>query len=97
MIKELGINIKIVSNSEFSDIIKEIINNPEKKHYISGIINDLTKDKKLEYKSNIKVESNFTKEFLHKTGFEWPNIDINYIRKYFKYLIDIGYLDIKLN
>ena len=39
----------------------------------------------------------FTKEFLYKTGFEWPYIDINYIRNYFKYLIDIGYFNMKLN
>lgn len=97
MFKEIGINIKLVSYSEFSDIIKELLNNPDKKQYISGIINDLTNDKKLVYKSEVKIESNFTKEFLYKTGFEWPYIDINYIKNYFKYLTDIGYFDIKLN
>lgn len=91
MLKEIKINIKLVTYEEFSAIIKEVLNNPDKKQYISGIINDLTNDKKLVYKSDVKIESDFTKEFLYKTGFEWPYIDINYIRNYFKYLTDIGY------
>ena len=95
MLKEIEIDIKLVTYSEFSDIIKEILNDPDKKQYISGIINDLTKDKKLVYKSDVKIKSDFTKEFLYKTGFEWPFIDVNYIRKYFNYLKDIGYFNIK--
>ena len=97
MLQEIGIDIKLISYSEFSKIIKELLNNPNKKQYVSGIINDLTKDKKLVYKSDVKIESNFTKEFLYKTGFEWPYIDINYINNYFKYLTDIGYFKINID
>ena len=97
MLQEIGIDIKLISYSEFSEIIKELLNNPDKKQYVSGIINDLTKDKKLVYKSDVKIESNFTKEFLYKTGFEWPYIDINYINNYFKYLTDIGYFKINID
>ena len=95
MLKKIGINIKLVTYSEFSDIIKEILNDPDKKQYISGIINDLTKEKKLVYKSDVKIESNFTKDFLSKIGFEWPYIDIDYISKYFNYLKSIGYFEIQ--
>ena len=97
MLKEIGINIKFVSESEFSTTIQNLLNDPEKRYYVEGIINDLSSDKRLTYKSEVNIQSNFSKEFLYKTGFEWPYIDVNYIRNYFKYLIDIGYFNTTIN
>ena len=97
ILKEIGIDIKLVSDNEFSKEIQNILENPEKRQYIEGIINDLTSDKKLIYKSEVNIKSDFTKEFLYKTGFEWPYIDVHYIRNYFKYLMDIGYFNIKID
>jgi len=97
MLSEIGINTNLVSDEEFTSKIQEILDDPLRRQYIQGIINDLTNDKKLVYKSEVNLKSDFTKEFLYKTGFEWPYIDINYIRNYFKYLIDIGYFNMKIN
>ena len=97
MLNEIGIKTTLISEKEFSNVIKEILNDPLKRNSVEGIINDLTPDKKLVYKSEINIESDFTKEFLFKCGFEWPYIDINYIRNYFKYLIDIGYFNTTIN
>lgn len=94
MLNEIGIHTKLVSDNEFANTIQSILNEPSKRQYIEGIANDLTADKKLSYKSEVNIKSDFTKEFLFKTGFEWPYIDINYIRNYFKYLTDIGYFNI---
>lgn len=94
MLNEIGIHTKLVSDNEFANTIQSILNEPSKRQYIEGIVNDLTADKKLSYKSEVNIKSDFTKEFLFKTGFEWPYIDINYIRNYFKYLTDIGYFNI---
>ena len=96
MLNEIGIQTRLISEKEFSSIIQEILNDPSRRQSIEGIINDLTVDKKLVYKSEINIKSDFTKEFLYKCGFEWPYIDINYIRNYFKYLIDIGYFNINI-
>lgn len=97
MLNEIGINPQLVSEKEFAEKIQEILDDPLKRQYVQGIINDLTADKKLVYKSEVNIKSDFTKEFLYKTGFEWPYIDINYIRNYFKYLIDIGYFNATIN
>lgn len=96
MLNELGIHTKLVSEKEFAQTIQSILEDSSRKQVVEGIINDLTSDKKLVYKSEVNIKSDFTKEFLYKTGFEWPYIDINYIRNYFKYLIDIGYFNIKI-
>ena len=97
MIHEIGIDTKLVSDEEFAKVIQNTLNNPEKKQYIEGIVNDLTADKKLVYQSEVNIKSEFTKEFLYQTGFEWPYIDIHYIKNYFKYLSNIGYFNISLN
>ena len=97
MLNEIGIHTKLVSDKEFAETIQSILDDSSRRQSIEGIINDLTTDKKLVYKSEVNIKSDFTKEFLYKTGFEWPYIDINYIRNYFKYLIDIGYFNATIN
>ena len=93
MLSDIGIHINLIPEAEFAKDIQEILNDPKRRPLIEGIINDLTSDKKLIYQSDVNIKSDFTKEFLYKTGFEWPYIDVNYIRNYFKYFIDIGYFN----
>lgn len=94
---QLGTDMKIVSNEEFTEILNKLLQDPDKKNYLNGIVNDLNKDKKLVYQSDVNIKSDFTKEFLSKIGFEWPAIDQRYLRNYFKYLADIGYFNIHIN
>ena len=89
-LNEYGINIKIVSNKEFIEIVNSSLQND--KSILSGIINDFDSDKKLVYESNITLNNEFTNEFLRQIGFCWPTIDKNYIFKYFNYLKDIKYI-----
>ena len=58
---------------------------------ISFILNDLNKDKKLQYESNIKIDAEFTNRYLRKIGFEWPEIEEEYIKKFFDYLFSIDF------
>ena len=94
--KELGINIHAVSSDKFIEIINNLLKDDSKKSYLEGIINDLDENKKLVYESNVKIESEFSKNILKKLGFEWPYIDKTYIRNYLKYLTDIGYFNLKI-
>ena len=96
ILQKLGANVKIVSSDEFLKIVDELLKDKEKSNILQGIIRDFDSNRKLIYESNIKITENFTKDFLKKLDFEWPEIDINYIRKYLDYLIGIGYLNIKL-
>lgn len=97
MMKDLNINLNVVSEKEFIKVIDNLLADENKKMFIEGIINDFDKkDKHLIYDSKVKVKCDFSKEYLSKLGFNWPNIDINYIRNYFKYLENVGYLNIKI-
>ncbi|MCI9039033.1 MAG: amino acid adenylation domain-containing protein [Clostridia bacterium] len=94
---KLGIHMQIVSSDEFTKILDDLLQNPDKKSFLNGIVNDLNAEKKLVYQSEVAIKSDFTKEFLKKTGFEWPIISEQYLRNYFKYLSDIGYFSIHIN
>jgi len=96
ILQELGIKSEAVSSEKFKEIINKLLTSKENSDILNGIISDLTQNKELIYESNIKIISEFTKQFLKKTGFEWPQIDKRYIKNYFKYLIEIGYLNLKI-
>ena len=36
----------------------------------------------------------FTVEYLRKLGFEWSDIDFEYIKRYIEYFREIGYLEV---
>ena len=43
---------------------------------------------------NIRIENDFTVEYLRKLGFEWSDIDFEYIKRYIEYFRNIGYLEV---
>lgn len=94
---KLGISMHIVSSEDFTKILDHLLQDPDKKNFLNGIVNDLNAEKKLVYQSEVSIKSNFTKEFLKKAGFEWPIISEKYLRNYFKYLADIGYFNIHID
>ena len=95
--RELNIKIEVKENSEFINKINELLKHEDKREYLKGIINDFNEEKQLIYESNVKIKSDFTKQFLEKIGFEWPYIGKEYIRIYLKYLADIGYFNVEIN
>ena len=71
--------IEEVSDDEFYSYVKN-------KSDIYGIINDITSNQ-AQYNSNIEMNNNFTIDYMKKDGLAWPEINENYIHKFFgKYL-----------
>lgn len=92
IINQLGVKIEEIEDSEFKKKLISLSKNKEKKKLISGIINDLNANKDLIYKTNIKINSDFTMEYLRKLNFEWPNINKKYLKKYIDYFKNINFL-----
>lgn len=88
--KEVGIDLKIISKQEMTELVTKLINNDYSK--VQGIVQDLNSSKELDYKPNTKIKEDFTKYVLKKNGFNWPVIDNSYIKKYLKNLYDIEFL-----
>ena len=63
-LNSVGINIVPVSNILMNDIINGMLTNDDRKHAVSGIVQDLSKDKKLVYTSSISLNCDFTENYL---------------------------------
>lgn len=87
ILNELNIKIDTCSDEQFSSLVTS----SNSKSKITGIVNDLTPDKRLKYSSNIRVKSNLSVDYLAKCNFRWKKINKVYIQNYFKYLININF------
>lgn len=61
-------------------------------HIFETFINDMDENDQLNYDSNIRIENDFTVQYLKQLGFEWLDIDISYLHKYIEHFRKIGYL-----
>lgn len=80
------IHIEFINSDLFSQNIKKLLKTNSQKDILSGIINDIDANYKIQYSSEIPTISEFTKYFLYKFGFSWPEIDETYVTKYIDYL-----------
>ncbi len=88
----LGSSMKTVSEEQFSSVLRKTMEQTQSKHIFEAFIDDLDENDRLNYDSNIRIENEFTVEYLRKLGFEWNKIDFEYIRKYIEYFRTIGFL-----
>ena len=73
--------IRIVSDKEFKNILNKNLQISANKDIISHITNDLDKNRKLIYTSNIKIKNKVSDIFLKNIKFNWNRIDKKYITK----------------
>ena len=92
ILKTLGINIEFVDDEKFKQKIEDIANS-DNKEILNGIINDLSEDSMLSYKTPVEVKSKYTCDYLKAIGFEWKEIDDRYVISYINYLRKVGFLD----
>lgn len=88
----LGFNLKMVTGAEFTEALRQTTKQSGMEHIFETFINDLDENDKLNYDSNIRLKNDFTVQYLKMLGFEWSDIDIEYMRKYVEYFRRIQYL-----
>ena len=89
---EIGINLKHITKKQMTELLDSYMQQDNGYKKIQGLILDINKNKEIEYKPNTIVKSDFTIECLKRLGFEWPEIDKDYIKKYIEYLYSIDFL-----
>ncbi len=88
----LGFALKTVSGAEFTEALRQTAKQTDMEHIFETFINDMDENDQLNYDSNIRIENDFTVQYLKQLGFEWSDIGIDYLRKYVEYFKKIGYL-----
>ena len=92
--KKCGIDMRVVDAATFTEVLRNTAKQSGAEYIFETFINDMDEDDKLNYDSNIRIENDFTVEYLRKLGFEWSDIDFEYIKKYIEYFREIGYLEV---
>ena len=90
-LNQLGFNMKLCTNDEFVSRINEYLKDKTLRNQISGIINDLDKNKSINLVSSILINADFSKKYLETIGFKWPEITEDYIQKFIEYFKINGY------
>lgn len=86
------IDLKIVTEEEFNNQINKLYKKKNSSDILSGILRDFDSDGKLLRETKIKFNCDFTVDYLKRTGFNWPEINEEYIIKFLKYFKENGYI-----
>ena len=93
-LRSVGIKIESAPLDEFVKAVRDAGHIPERTHICEAFINDMGTNGELLFQSNITVNNDFTNWHLNQNGFEWPDIDSNYLIGYINYFKNSKYLSI---
>lgn len=94
VVHELGISMRVVDGNTFAQALRKTIRDRVTEYIFEAFENDMDEQGRLMYDSNIHIQNDFTVWFLKKLGFEWNEIDMEYIQGYVEYFRGIGYLEV---
>lgn len=92
LLNALNYEVKKVANKDFDYHLKKVSKEEGKEYILESFVNDLDENYNINYESKIFIENNFTVEHLKMLGFEWSDIEFDYISKYIRYFEKLGYL-----
>jgi thioester reductase-like protein len=90
--KAFDINVTAMGSSEFSSFIDRMVQDDYKNKYLVGIINDLGRNKSLDFSTLVNIDSSITKETLEQLGFIWPEVNEAYLGRIVRYMRASDYL-----
>jgi thioester reductase-like protein len=94
IVKTLSINLEAVSAKAFIEALKSVAAKSDMGYVYEAFINDLNESGRLNYENATIIENAFTAWYLNRFGFEWPEVDADYLTKYIQYFRKIGYLEV---
>jgi amino acid adenylation domain-containing protein/thioester reductase-like protein len=93
LLKELDISVQTLTNLEFEACLAQLSKTKDGKETLSGLVADLSVNKRLNYGDIITVDSTFTISCLKRTGFVWPEPDLEYLTKVLRYMREVGFIN----
>lgn len=94
ILNALGIRMEAVDGYAFSQTLQQLSKNAKTEYIYEAFQNDMDASGKLVYDSNIHILNDFTIWFMRKLGFEWVDIDYDYVRNYVDYFRKLGYFEV---
>ena len=94
LMNDLGIPLEIVDGDAFTAKLQKLSGDEKLGYIYEAFQNDLDESGKLVYDSNIHILNAFTVWFMRKLGFEWAEIDYDYVKGYVDYFRKLRYLNV---
>ncbi|MEQ8174992.1 MAG: amino acid adenylation domain-containing protein [Syntrophomonadaceae bacterium] len=92
ILNQLGYPVQSVDNNQFLDYIRTASMDNNNHGMLNGIIIEFNREKEFQYNTPIKLNSSITQKYLQQVGFEWPEVNAEYIGKVLKHMEDVGFL-----
>jgi amino acid adenylation domain-containing protein/thioester reductase-like protein len=87
-----GYPIETLNRSDYENKIKEIQTDPYRRDLLTGIINDFSINRSIGLQNFPLIDSGITAQYLHQLGFEWPEVNYEYLEKLIRYMESIGFI-----
>ena len=87
----LGIRIEAVENSVFENALRKTMEQSETEHIFESFVMNMAADANSYEGKKLRIDNGFSVSYLQKLGFEWEEIGIDYLKKYFDYFRQTGY------
>lgn len=84
----LGLKVAVLDELKFKSVLMT------NETVLSYLINEIDGNGRLSYGNNIHVLNDFTTSYLRQFGFEWAEIDHDYIKNYVDYFRELGYFEV---
>ena len=75
-------------------MLQQIAKDANTEYIYEAFQNDMDESGKLVYDSNIHILNDFTVWFMRQCGFEWAEIDYDYVKGYVDYFRKLGYFEV---
>lgn len=85
-LKDLDININILTGKEFKSQILKLTDKYPEENILKGIVNDIDDEVGLTFTSTVQQQNANTNFYLDKLQFNWPKIDKEYINRIIDYM-----------
>ena len=85
-LKDLQINIDILTGKEFKTQILKLTDKYPEENILKGIVNDIDDESGLTFTSTVQQQNTNTNFYLDKLQFNWPKIDKEYINRIIDYM-----------
>ena len=92
ILKEFQNNINILTGNDFKNEILRLSNEKSEENILKGIVNDIDENVGLTFTSTVQQKNINTNFYLDKLGFNWPNINREYIKKIIDYMKKNNYI-----
>lgn len=88
----LGSKITVVDIECYRDRIEQIANDNNLREMLMGVVNVLNRNGMFKTAHSIEVSCEITETILKQMGIQWPDINHEYLRKMFQYMLEVGFV-----